>query len=314
MYSCIAINNKKKWTDEDKEFLINNYLTMTDSEIGKILNRSASAVSKTRQILKLYRKTNKPKRYDDILIIDNPKEKKCKICNRIFPNTSEYFYRDRNKLRSHCKECNKKKQSQERRNQGAFTKEFKQSKLDNNLAYCGRCKLWKDINKFRVNHNDINQIHRWCEECESNYLKEYYLQNTYGDNYKEAYFENNKHLYDLNNNKCDSIPEKIISDWFIENGIKNEKYPRYKDYIENEHPQKKFDWLIYVNGEKYFVEYFGLWDNKARNNYLHKYTKKAKKKIKLLYKNNLHHKTIFIFPSDLKNKTLDDIFYPILEK
>lgn len=287
---------------------------MSDKEIASQLNRSESAVSRRRQTLKLFRESKHIKKHtkrSDFIVITNPKYKKCKICENIFLNTSEYFYRDRKGLRSHCKKCNQEKQSEIRRSKGAFTKELKQEKLKQNLSYCGKCKTWKSIDSFHLDCGDLNKIHRWCKDCEVVYYREYYLKNIFGDNFIEEYKSKNSHLFDRNGEKCDSTSEKIISDWFIENNIFYIKSPLYKNHIENEQSNKKFDWLIRANGNEYLVEYFGLWDTQAKNNYLYKYTKKAKKKIKLLYKNNLHHKAILIFPNDLKNKSLEEIFSKI---
>lgn len=36
------------------------------------------------------------------------KMKKCKICGKEYPATTEYFYKDRNRLQNRCKECDKK--------------------------------------------------------------------------------------------------------------------------------------------------------------------------------------------------------------
>lgn len=45
--------NIRKWTDKEVEFLIKNYLTMTDKELGDSLSRTKDAVERKRSALKL---------------------------------------------------------------------------------------------------------------------------------------------------------------------------------------------------------------------------------------------------------------------
>ena len=236
---------KQEWSEWEIEYLKNNFYMQEQSIIEATLNHRKWETIRayaTKQ-LKLKRK-NKFYKYT----LDNGM-KICKECNKQYEATSDYFYKDRDGLRSYCKKC------------------------------------WRE---------------NW-------------YKNKYGENYKNVYYDLNKHLYDKNNNICDSLPEKIITNWFIDNDIKYIKHPYYKDYLKNEKTMRKFDWVIKNKNKNILVEYFGLWDVYRDNEYLRVYTKKAKKKIKRLYKAGLINNCIFIFPSDLKNKKISDIFANILK-
>lgn len=111
--------------------------------------------------------------------------------------------------------------------------------------------------------------------------------------------------YDNNGNLCNSAKEKDISNFFIKNNIKYIKEVGYNELIKND--RRVFDWKVCLNDKIYYVEYFGLYDiNKNNNIIVNSYIKKARKKIKDLYKARVIDKCIFIFPYDLNR--LDEIF------
>jgi len=111
---------------------------------------------------------------------------------------------------------------------------------------------------------------------------------------------------DINGGLCKSKMEKEISNFFITNNIKFDKEVRYSEIIENH--KKIFDWKIYYNNKIYFVEYFGMYNKKPRGIIDKKYAIKTKKKIRDLYKHCKLNDCILIFPSQLKNKEISDIF------
>ena len=89
-----------------------------------------------------------------------------------------------------------------------------------------------------------------------------------------------------------------------------EKEVYYKDVLSNDNSRRRFDWVIYDNnGYMWLVEYFGMYDMKRKENKARLvYKKNTRKKVKDLYKYGVIDKCIFIFPYDLKNRTLDEIF------
>ena len=112
--------------------------------------------------------------------------------------------------------------------------------------------------------------------------------------------------YDLNGDLCKSKPEMYITNYFINNNIWYEKEPSYSEIIDG--LNQRFDWKININNTYYYVEYFGLYSRNNSSKMVREYKVKLHKKIKVLYKNNKISNCIFIFPNDLKNKLLEEIF------
>ena len=121
-----------------------------------------------------------------------------------------------------------------------------------------------------------------------------------------------KFCHDILGNLCKSYLEADISNYFINNNIKFDKEPKYNEIIPN--CKKKFDWKIYIGDQIYYVEYFGMYNRNPKGKIVKKYAERTKYKIKLLYKYNIIDKCIFIFPWDIKHKTLDEIFKPYTNK
>ncbi|MBM7605579.1 thiol-disulfide isomerase/thioredoxin [Metabacillus crassostreae] len=190
-----------------------------------------------------------------------------------------------------------------------FTKKFVREMYGLGIKFCGKCKKWKAIRLFRNNFNDMTQLHRWCEECEKEYLHVYNLRKKYGENFKKLYFRDKERLFDLKGVKWDSIDEKNITNWMIKNKVAYGKGPPYKKlFSEERDKRRKFDWIVWINGEKYYVEYFGLWDITSTYPPHLKYLKKAKKKIKKMFMHKDNYNFVIIFPIDLQTKKLEEIF------
>ena len=69
-----------------------------------------------------------------------------------------------------------------------------------------------------------------------------------------------------------------------------------------------------MNDKIYYIEYFGMYSRNPKGKIMKKYKTRTKYKIKLLYKYNFIDKCIFIFPWDIKHKTLDEIFEPYINE
>jgi hypothetical protein len=117
---------------------------------------------------------------------------------------------------------------------------------------------------------------------------------------------------DNNGGLCKSFVERDITNYYIKNNIYYEKQPYYNELVN--YDNKRFDWKIKPNSEFYYVEYFGMYDTRSKSKACINYLEKTKRKIKKLYKAGVIDKCIFIFPNDIKTKSLDEIFYPILNK
>ncbi len=291
-YLGITDLNNKIWNQDEILFLRNNWENFSDETIAKKLNRTVNSISYKRNELELYRQNQKQEWQDweiQYLIYNFYNASQEEIENTL-------NHRKWETIRAYATKILKLK----RKNH------LYKYKLNNGMRICKKCNniLKENNDNF---YTDRNRTYRsYCKKCWS----EIYYEKTYGENYKQTYYELYKNLYDLNNEKCDSVPEKIITNWFIKNNIKYIKQPYYKDYVEDK-TNRRFDWIVIKNNSKYYIEYFGLWDISSKNQYLKTYTYKAKKKIKLLYKYNSLNNCICIFPYDLKNKSLNEIFADI---
>jgi hypothetical protein len=99
--------------------------------------------------------------------------------------------------------------------------------------------------------------------------------------------------------RCKSVPEVNISNILIDNAIVHLYEPRYKDVILTEDCRYKFDWCIdNKNGEKIYVEYFGLYTD-DKNQICQDYVVKTDRKILLCDENNIE--LISLFREDLND-------------
>ncbi len=299
-------SKKRKWKKWEKEYLRNNFYYEDEEEICRILHprKWETIRAYATKNLNLNRK-NKLYKYQV-----SPGYRECKRCHKILKENRSNFFITRNSFRTMCITCYKEFQEVQSRKKGVLTRKLVSEMLGEGLKYCGKCETWKTIAEFRMNHESIAHIHRWCEKCEKIYMKEYHLRNMYGPNYRESYLMENKHLIDRNGEKWDSVIEKNIADWLIENNFSFGKGPYYKEVFPHlpSTSKLKFDWVVTINKKNYYVEYFGLWDTNIKVGWVAKYTKKAKKKIRLMYKNQNFSQFIIIFPNYLKTKKLEDIF------
>ena len=120
------------------------------------------------------------------------------------------------------------------------------------------------------------------------------------------------HYYMDDGERCDSRYEYDISTWLKVNNIKYDRDIPYKDFTNNYNGKMNCDYrFVLDNGEIWYVEMAGFIDT----NDFHKLTSreeelyyfKLKYKKKLFEENKLNY--IIIHPSDLKNHTMDEIFY-----
>lgn len=112
----------------------------------------------------------------------------------------------------------------------------------------------------------------------------------------------------LDDNKeiCKSIIEKDISNFFILNNLNFIKEYKYKNLIKCD--RRKFDWMVVVNNKQYYIEYAGMYKENEGQQSLRKYNKRICKKIEDLKQHGYLFQCLFIYPSDIKNKSLKEIF------
>jgi sulfur relay (sulfurtransferase) DsrC/TusE family protein len=127
--------------------------------------------------------------------------------------------------------------------------------------------------------------------------------------------DSNRKFYMEDGELCWSAYEFDISKWLKEHNIKYDRDVKYKE-IDNDYKGKMdCDYKIYYNNKIWYVEMAGYVPRKGQpfekwtpdeKNYIFK----LKYKKKLLDRNKLNY--LIIYPSHIKEKTLEEIFKPIL--
>lgn len=136
----------------------------------------------------------------------------------------------------------------------------------------------------------------------SHYIKEFgSISNAL---YIAGFKPNNKILTTPNGNKALSGYEYRFLLMIEKYNIKFKKEEYYKKYIKGLDCEYRFDFTIYIDDRRYFVEIFGIEGND-------KYDKKISKKKQLCKNNNL--KLIDLYGDDLL-KTTDEIYEMLIEK
>ena len=119
-----------------------------------------------------------------------------------------------------------------------------------------------------------------------------------------------KICFDKNGGMCKSLEECNITNFFIDNELIFIKQPKYKELIEGD--KRILDWKVFVNNEWKYVEYAGMYSDKPSGSIGRRYKDKIEKKIEDLTEYGFIEKCLFIFPNDVKTKTLKEIFEPFL--
>lgn len=281
----------RPWIEKDKNFIIENYDKMSDLEIANRIEKTEYAVRYMRNKLDCCRQSKQiPWTEDEIKYLKN------NFYDTEQSKIEEYFsHRKWSTVRAYAT----KKLGLKRKNSLHIYQ------LENGKRKCKSCgEVYPETKEYF--HLDKGATFRSrCITCwnEIHYIK------TYGENYEEVYKGKYEDVIDRNGVKNASIGEKIITNWLIDNQYNFERQPMYEDYIEGYEGKMRLDWRVKINNKIFLVEYFGLWERNCRNNkFLKKYNDKTRKKINLLYKNNMIDKCIFIFPYDLKNRNLKEVF------
>lgn len=119
----------------------------------------------------------------------------------------------------------------------------------------------------------------------------------------EAGFEKHKILKTKNGIKCNSTYElklaQVLESYKI--SFKNEIY--YKDIIPNFNRKYRFDFVINVNNQKYYIELFGIEGNEV-------YEQRKQDKIRICEENNIP--LIQLYQSDIYSKTNKEIYETLL--
>lgn len=101
---------------------------------------------------------------------------------------------------------------------------------------------------------------------------------------------------------CLSYYELLFTNMLEEFNIKFKKEVFYKEYINTDR-KFRFDYVLYINNKKYFVEIFGMMENKT-------YEERVKYKKQLCKENNIN--LIEIYPKHFSTYKLEEIYTMLL--
>jgi hypothetical protein len=283
--NCNILSSSRWWTKEQENFLIDNFYTKTPEVIVKTLNKKWRTITKKAREMGMKRLTNKgvPRRLPIPLTNEEKRfiiENYDKVPSAIISKT---INRKNDIVINFC-EQNGLQIIKSRKNLEDYSNGFLLDALKRKFSDFNRCPTSEEIQKdCRLPSIDIyyDRFGSFSNAC--------YL----------AGLEPNIGIYGTpcyskNGDKCYSVAEQIITNYFIDNNIKYEKECEYYKIIPNVRCGIVMDWYI----SHTIVEYFGM--QKFEN-----YRLKTKMKQKICKENNM--KIISIFPEDMKD--LDKIFH-----
>lgn len=130
-----------------------------------------------------------------------------KVCRKCHIEKEDSGFREclknRDGLRSYCKECDRKISEERRRKRGIPPMRANKNPLPKSKQ-CNKCKAIKDASRFRVrlNKNKYLMLNSICMECELINAKEYYERNKSDEEFKRKNRERAKAYKDKN---CDEV-------------------------------------------------------------------------------------------------------------
>jgi len=120
-----------------------------------------------------------------------------------------------------------------------------------------------------------------------------------------------KICFDKNGDKCRSFVECVITNFYIDNNLDYKKETSYSEFFGND--MRRFDWKLLINNTNFYVEYAGMYyPDKTNSDINIRYVNKINNKIKDLKSIGVFDQCLFIYPEDIKAKSLKEIFEPFL--
>lgn len=282
------------WTEDELFYLKENYKKTKMKEMIKYLNKSSGAIRRKAQKLKLKRLSRNGKIYKKSLPLSEYQKEE--ISNSYLLLTASEIARKIGKsltsVISYC-EKNNLQLKRSRKILDNFSDEFLLSSIVEESDKLGRCVTFLELSKIDY-LPDVSIYYEKFGSFTNACLLAGVLpisNGIYG-----------KICYSKNEDRCLSVGEKVITDFFIENNIPYKKEVPYRDFVQTK-LNYVADWKIY-NGT--MVEYFGFIKNKSDSKVIKSYLKKTKKKILFCKKNNID--LISIYPSDVNLEKLNEIF------
>lgn len=261
------------WTDEQKQFLVDNYGSMNTNELSKCLNKTIGNIYMMAHRMGL--SINSDWTNDELKLLKEmyPIHSNDYLCNNIFiRHTKESIYNMAQKL--HLTKSDEK----------SIKKYY-----DKDLV----------LKQLRDKANEIGRTPLYSELCLLGLPSEKTFGRLFGG-YRQACLEadieincdvfgNYRYYIASDGTVCLSYAEYIITEYLIDNNIKFEKEVLYRDFINDKRCKtKRFDWKV----RDYFIEYFGMMGRQD-------YKSGAEEKIEICQDNNI--KLIELYPQDIKH-------------
>jgi len=270
--SELKVIRRNIFTQDEIDFIVDNYKTMRYRDIAKILKRDESTVACKINNIGLVKTSKWTNKEIELLKESYPNYTNKYLSEKIFPDRAIYSIRTKaNKMGIHKSILTGRKR-------------YDQETLIEDLIA-----LSEKLNRTPM-----------LEDLVKNGLASGKTYERYFDGYRNACriagLKINSNLWgrsiiceSISGDICFSKSEKIITDFFIENNIRYEKEVRYDDILEdNRCGERIVDWILPNN---IFVEYFGMPEKPL-------YKEKMNEKIKLCKENNII--LIEVYRKDLK--------------
>lgn len=278
------------FTNEEKQFILDNLYTMSGPELSKKLGQSV------KRIYGFARKRGYKHFLDGKCIL---RECDLEMFKKLYPITSnsylseKYFpYLKPEQMRSVAHRLNIRKTPKQRvRN---YTEEQLLDRLKQAVEQHGRTPLLTEVSEWTgigetTYRNYFGNLNRALELIGVRRIP-YNTSHIPHTAPQEAY-------YAKDGTKCDSISEQKITNILLELNFSFVHDEEYQKYIQNnDFGTMRFDW--YLPKYNKFIEFFGMFGGKGHDDY----QKKVHKKIELCHKNNVS--LIEIYPRQLRYKSL----------
>lgn len=259
------------WTDEQKQFLVDNYGSMNIDELSKCLNKDVGSIYTMAYRMNL--SVNNKWTDEEIKLLKEvyPIHSNDYLSNNVFTNhTINSIYSMAQKL--HLIKDNEKSIKK------YYDKNLILEQLKNKANEIGRTPLGYELNSLGL------PSEKTFDRLFGTYRKAVTRVNL---PINAKLYGNCEVKYATNGEPCFSTSELVITEYLISHGLSYIKEPYYKDYINDERCGiKRFDWKV----GNYFIEYFGMCG-------IPSYDKKTKEKIKICQDNNIN--LIEIYPDDM---------------
>lgn len=283
--------NYAKYTQEEVQYIKDNYGKISSKEMAERLGRTAVAIETKIKKLKLNKRTLWTNEEIELLKKVFPKYGNEELAEIFFENRSPKA------IAGMARKLNLYKEDLPPQKQKQFNKDELLEKIKEVKNKLGRTPL-------------ITELRLYGLPSERSLLR--YFPQGYRELCKELGWKLNLssfgrpvNYYSKNGDICLSMAEMIITDFFIDNNI---------DYIKDEAQykiifgyeefgQKRMDWLIKHNEVAYVVEYFGMLTNED-------YKERMNSKLNLCKKYNIP--LIELYPNNIKD--LPQIFKNFIKK